>query len=216
VIHPDTVLRFVDDRIGLGVFATRLIPAGTITWARDPLDQVLTPAQVGGLPPVTRAPLERYGYRDAAGNMVLCWDHARYMNHSCEPSCLVTAFAFEIAGRDIAAGEELTNDYASFTMIADEPFVCLCGSPRCRTRITTAAPAEWAARNGDRLQRALLRLAAVAQPLGGLVDPETLARSLASTGGPVLPARLPAPPGVPAAILVPAGALPEPLPIPAS
>jgi hypothetical protein len=40
MIHPDTELRYVNDIIGYGVFATRLIPRGTITWVQDELYQV--------------------------------------------------------------------------------------------------------------------------------------------------------------------------------
>ncbi len=64
------------------------------------------------------------------------------MNHSCDPNCGVlvrrAAEVIEIhALRDIAAGEELGYDYATFE---DAPeFLegpCLCGSPICRGRLT--------------------------------------------------------------------------------
>ena len=50
MIHPDTELRLVNQHIGLGVFATRAIPKGTITWVRDRLDQAFAPAAVAQLP----------------------------------------------------------------------------------------------------------------------------------------------------------------------
>jgi len=55
-------------------------------------------------------------------------------NHSCEPN---TGFAGldVVALRDIAAGEELTIDYATFCDGHLVPFDCRCGSPRCRGRI---------------------------------------------------------------------------------
>lgn len=46
MIHPDTELRFVTPDIGNGVFATRFIPKGTLTWVRDRLDQTFTPEDV--------------------------------------------------------------------------------------------------------------------------------------------------------------------------
>ena len=46
MIHPDTEVRRVDDVVGVGVFATALIPRGTLTWALDPLDQLLTPERL--------------------------------------------------------------------------------------------------------------------------------------------------------------------------
>lgn len=38
MIHPDTELRFINEKIGYGVVALKLIPRGTITWALDKLD----------------------------------------------------------------------------------------------------------------------------------------------------------------------------------
>lgn len=38
MIHPHTVLKFVNETIGNGVFATAPIPMGTITYALDALD----------------------------------------------------------------------------------------------------------------------------------------------------------------------------------
>ena len=39
MIHTDTELRFVSPEMGFGVFATKLIPRGTLTWVRDDLDR---------------------------------------------------------------------------------------------------------------------------------------------------------------------------------
>lgn len=63
-----------------------------------------------------------------------------YMNHSCDPT---TWFEFDheayvdgpgvmTARRDIAAGEELTFDYATSEGAFDQPWVCCCGSTTCR------------------------------------------------------------------------------------
>ena len=65
MIHPDTELRLVSPEVGYGVFATRFIPRGTLTWVLDPLDQHFSPKQVAALPPPFKALLLRYGYRDA-------------------------------------------------------------------------------------------------------------------------------------------------------
>jgi len=35
MIHPDTEVRFINDEIGYGVVAKKLIPKGTITWVQD-------------------------------------------------------------------------------------------------------------------------------------------------------------------------------------
>lgn len=132
MIHPDTELRMVSPDIGLGLFATRRIPRGTLTWVRDPLDQVISAADWKSLPPMLQAGLERHTWQDASGDTVLCWDLARFVNHACVPNCLNIAVGVEIAVRDIEAGEELTNDYANLGMYDHERLQCQCGLPGCR------------------------------------------------------------------------------------
>lgn len=41
----------------------------------------------------------------------MCWDNAKFVNHSFKPSCFSMPYDFEIAIRDIHPGEELTDDY---------------------------------------------------------------------------------------------------------
>jgi hypothetical protein len=132
VIHPATTLRPINDSIGLGVVATRLIPKGTIVWVRDDLDRTITFQEFKALPPQQKAILDHYVYLDEDG-FVLCWDHARFLNHSCDPNCLSGGYDFEIAVRDIHAGEELTCDYGA--MNPDCVFHCACGLPKCRKEI---------------------------------------------------------------------------------
>jgi hypothetical protein len=59
MIHPHTELRFISEAMGYGVFATRSIPKGTITWARDDFDQTFTAADVEQLRPEYRRILEK-------------------------------------------------------------------------------------------------------------------------------------------------------------
>ena len=120
MIHPDTTLRFIDDEIGFGVFATRKIPRGTITWALDKFDQVLSPDAKESLDPIHLEIVDKYSYKNRKGEYVLCWDFGRYVNHSFNSNCLSTGYEFEIAIRDIEAGEELTNDYGYLNL--EEPF----------------------------------------------------------------------------------------------
>jgi hypothetical protein len=120
MIHPHTELRFISDDIGYGVFATRPIPFGTVTWVGDALDRTFPVSAIARMTQPIRDTLDHYCYRNRKGDYVLCWDHARFTNHSFRPNCMATAYDFEIAVRDIAAGEELTNDYG-FLNIA-EPF----------------------------------------------------------------------------------------------
>ena len=132
MIHPDTELRYVNDTIGYGLFATRLIAKGTFTWVHDDLDQIVDPQLEERLPPTLAALLRKYTYLEPRGR-VLCWDHARFLNHSCEANCRSTGFDLEIAVRDIRPGEQLTDDYGSLNV--DFEFDCRCGSPVCRGTI---------------------------------------------------------------------------------
>lgn len=61
-----------------------------------------------------------------------------FLNHSCDPNLWLADEVSLAARRDIATGEELTADYAIWQ--ADESivssWVCRCGSPLCRSRVT--------------------------------------------------------------------------------
>jgi D-alanine-D-alanine ligase len=52
-------------------------------------------------------------------------------NHSCDPNTVYQGLEV-IARRPIAAGEELTLDYATMLNEQSEPFDCHCGAPTCR------------------------------------------------------------------------------------
>ncbi len=173
MIHPHTEVRHIDEEIGSGVFATAFIPRGTLTWARDGLDREFSPAEVAAFDPAHREILDRYSYRTASGDYFFCWDHTRYMNHSFRPTCLPTAYGVEIAVRDIAAGEELTNDYGCLNII--EAFTPR-GEPgedgRREVRPDDLARHhEWW---DARIAAALTRLERVEQPLARLIDAGTL------------------------------------------
>ena len=67
-------------------------------------------------------------------------NHARFINHSCDPNCesvIERRHVFIDAIRDIAAGEELAYDYQigrerNDPPNVDEIYACRCGSERCR------------------------------------------------------------------------------------
>lgn len=120
MIHPHTEIRYINEQKGHGVVATKFIPAGTITWALDKLDREFSPADFKKLDPLYQNILETYTYRNKDGNLVLCWDNGRFVNHSFKSNCMSTAYDFEIAIRDIEPGEELTDDYGYLNVT--EPF----------------------------------------------------------------------------------------------
>ncbi|MGB5942825.1 MAG: SET domain-containing protein [Leeuwenhoekiella sp.] len=120
MIHPDTQIQFISEAKGHGVVATKLIPAGTITWVQDRLDRKFTTEDFNSFDPIYQDILETYTFRDRHGDLVLCWDIGRFVNHSFKSNCLTTAYDFEIAIRDIQPGEELTDDYGYLNIT--EPF----------------------------------------------------------------------------------------------
>ncbi len=124
---------------------------------------------MAGLPPFYRRLLDTYTFRDEHGRHVLCWDLARFMNHSCTPCCLGPDSSFEVAVRDIHPGEALTDDYASLYLQAHESFCCHCGEHDCRQWISSAdmekCTPEW-----ERLIDEAMRLPTeVPQPLAPIL-----------------------------------------------
>jgi uncharacterized protein len=58
-----------------------------------------------------------------------------FINHSCEPNVGFAGNVVLVAMRDVAAGEELTTDYALFDVPAT-PMECACGTVSCRRLVT--------------------------------------------------------------------------------
>ena len=111
MMHPDTKLDWISEEKGLGVVATKKIPKGTITWVQDELDRVFQPDEPENFNSIAQEQLEKYSFRNSVGEHILCWDIAKFVNHSFKSNCLSTSYNFEVAIRDIEVGEELTDDY---------------------------------------------------------------------------------------------------------
>jgi hypothetical protein len=140
---------------GDGVLATRAFAAG---------DTVMVGFLVGPLTGndshATQIGPARWARHGGLGPMV---------NHSCEPNCgvrLNAGEAFDFVARwPIAAGEELTFDYAMRNFTIDHfPTVCLCGAEWCRTSVTgwKDLPASRKAAYGDLVAPYLRAMDAVA------------------------------------------------------
>ncbi len=130
MLHTSTELRYVSPEIGYGVFATKKIPKGTITWVMDQLDRIITREEAKKVTGPNWVNLDKYTYNDRNGNYVFCWDLNRYINHSFQPNSMLTPMEFEIAIRDIDIGEEITNDYG--TLNCPEVFESFKGSTNTR------------------------------------------------------------------------------------
>ncbi|WP_431129445.1 SET domain-containing protein [Flagellimonas flava] len=169
MIHPNTEIQYINDEIGYGVVAKSLIPMGTITWVLDEFDQEFTPTQIRNMAPVYQEILDTYAFKNNLGNMVLCWDNGRFVNHSFNSNCLTTAYNFELAIRDILPGEQLTDDYGYLNM--DKPFKGIDEG----TRRKTVYPDDllkyhkgW----DKKLALAFNQIGAVEQPLAKLISRE--------------------------------------------
>jgi uncharacterized protein len=120
---------------GLGLFAAAPIARGEIVavkggyvltraaWAE--LGRDLGPAEIEITEDLVIAPMRQ---DERAGAML-------YTNHSCDPNIAIQGQIVLVAMRDIAAGEELTHDWAT-TDDGDDVMTCHCGSARCRGTIT--------------------------------------------------------------------------------
>jgi SET domain-containing protein len=120
---------------GLGLFAKAAIAPGEIVavkggyvfsraeWAR--LTTALGPSEIEITDELVMGPARA---AERAGSML-------YTNHSCEPNLAIQGQIVLVAMRHVAAGEELTIDWAT-TDDADYVMTCRCGSPRCRGTIS--------------------------------------------------------------------------------
>jgi hypothetical protein len=183
VIHSNSELRLVNPTIGFGLFATRFIPKGTITWVCDPLDQVIPAETAAKFSPLTKQLLEKYSYLNGKGDRVLCWDHARYVNHSCDPTCLAAGFDFEIAVRDIFPGDEITDDYGTLNL--EEDMTCHCGDPHCRGVLRPDDFLTYGERWDEIVAEAFSHLRNVEQPLWELVQEKELVAQVLAGAMPI-------------------------------
>ncbi|MBK9452234.1 MAG: SET domain-containing protein-lysine N-methyltransferase [Bacteroidetes bacterium] len=172
MIHPSLELRMISPEVGYGVFATELIPKGTITYVEDELEVRIPEAQFLSYQTPIRAILDKFSYIDAHGDRILSWDFGKYVNHSCDFNSISTGYGFEIAIRDIAAGEQLTDEYGIFNL--EQPMECFCGSPKCRGMVGKEDFKKLYPEWDTLILEALPLMSEVAQPLWSLIDEETL------------------------------------------
>lgn len=99
---------------GLGVFAAEPVRAGTRLWVLDSIiDVEITQEQIAALPAPAREVALAHSFVNDDGRMILSRDNAVFFNHSDEPNTLAELEG-NVALRDIAAGEELTESYRHF------------------------------------------------------------------------------------------------------
>ena len=171
MLHPQTQLRFINDQLGYGVFATAVIPVGTIVYVQDGLDIVIPPDSPLLQEPVQRAQIDKYAILEADGQRTIAWDIGKYVNHCCQANMLSTGYGFEIAVRDIQPGEEMRDDYGLFNLEWDIDLICTYDA--CRGRIKPKDFSTQIKQWDAQVQNALRHTLDVAQPLWSLLDSET-------------------------------------------
>jgi len=124
MIHPDTELRFINYNKGKGVFATKPIPKGTLTYVADDLEIEIEPDDFRLSDPRYKNIIETYSFINRDGKRIISWDHAKFVNHCCQGNTMSTGYGFEIAIRDIEKNEEITDEYGMFNFTYDMEIEC--------------------------------------------------------------------------------------------
>lgn len=132
-----------DSIAGYGIVATRDLVAGEVVYAGEGRPQrIVTRRHVEATwSAEDRAVFDRYAYPLSEEVFVL-WDRDPSewapQNHSCDPNTRFDGLDV-VAIRAIAAGDELTLDYAQFLDASAEAFECRCGASTCRGRVAGVA-----------------------------------------------------------------------------
>ncbi len=170
MMHPDTEFKLVNETIGYGVFATAFIPAGTIVYIRDAMEVVIPAQDTMLTDPRYRDVIDKYSYIDGEGNHIISWDHAKYVNHCCQCNTMSTGWGFEIAVRDIQAGEEITDEYGIFNMSHEMELKCC--KDGCRGKLTPQDFELYGDQWDQTIQSAMKKMNGLAQPLMAYMDPK--------------------------------------------
>lgn len=166
-------VRYVARR-GYGLFAAASVPAGAVVLAYENTPHVIV-SKSYAVRTWSRREADWFGHYayPLTDELYVSWakDPAdwRPINHSCDPNAWLTGLDVT-ARRPIAAGEEITIDYATFCDESMSPFACSCGAATCRGLIRGSDyREEFVDRYGDhvsdfvRAKRAALKIGAGAK-----------------------------------------------------
>ena len=106
---------------GTGIFADQFIKKGTIVWKFQPnFDLKIDTEELHKLSEPAKEQFLKYTYLDPdSRKYILCFDDARFFNHSDTPNCVDGTSpddeeGLSIADKNIEKGEELTCNYKTF------------------------------------------------------------------------------------------------------
>lgn len=172
MIHPKTTLRFINEEVGYGLFATEFLPKGTITYVKDSLEIEISPKEFERHSKELQEVIERFSYIDQHGMRVISWDFGKYVNHCCQCNSISTGYGFEIAIRDIQPGEQITDEYGIFNLT--EPMELQCDKPGCRKIIRPEDFDNYYAAWDEKITAALPYLFEVEQALWPFLQETTM------------------------------------------
>ncbi len=124
---------------GYGLYATRAIAAGEriVEFEGQPHEIVSLTHVLTHWTDVERDWFDRYAW-PLTDELWVVWSRNpgdwKRVNHSCDPSAWLQGLDV-VARRDLATGEEITLDYATFYNELHPDFECACGSEACRGTI---------------------------------------------------------------------------------
>ena len=114
---------------GLGLFATRRIPRGTVWWRATPVNHIRVPKLTylcllgselrrSKSSEALLASLHKFAYFDPRNNeLILCLDNGRFVNHSTTPNSIPAHHELTSASAtavDIEPGEEIFENYQEY------------------------------------------------------------------------------------------------------
>ncbi len=171
MIHPNTQLKHIGDPIGYGVFAVTDIPEGTIVYVKDSLELVITPTDYLMHDIEMKEVIDKYSYIDEKGNRIVSWDFAKYVNHCCNCNTISTGYGFEMAIRDIKAGEQITDEYGIFNL--DKEMTLVCGEQACRKLVKPEDFDSYYREWDEKIRSSISKLFTVEQPLMPFIEKNT-------------------------------------------
>lgn len=132
-LSPKLEVRAAPEKGGFAVFACEALEKDDLLaiWTGS----ILTLAEVQQLSSDDRShtvQIEEDFFLGPAGR----GDSSEYINHSCNPNAGIRGQVCLVAMRNIQIDEEITFDYAMADGSEYDEFLCACGAPQCRGRVT--------------------------------------------------------------------------------
>lgn len=100
---------------GIGLFAAEFIPKDTIIWELNPeIDIIISLEKYAKLSPYAKEHFDWFAYySENNGGYILCFDNAKFVNHSKNPNTYGEEDTRAL--KDIQIGEEIIENYYLFS-----------------------------------------------------------------------------------------------------